>query len=242
MNNEITLVYTYYNNPETLEFQTRTWQSYPEEIKKTLKVIVVDDCSPIPALPILKDQHLNLSLFRVKTDIPWNITGAKNLGANQAETKWIFVSDIDHFFTSTNITRLLQLPLDETRYYNINRARVGDTELDSRNVKYFWPSNNLMLLTKEAFWKAGGFDEDFAGSYGCEGGYFRRCLKAVNIRQTILGGVILNYFCSSKFMLDSKTPNLSRDKVKNRALYIEKKMKRIPQSTDHLRFEWERQI
>jgi hypothetical protein len=64
--------------------------------------VLVDDGSPEPAV-VAADCFLNLTLVRVKENIPWNQHGVRNLGLKLAEGYWVIASDIDHLFPAEGL-------------------------------------------------------------------------------------------------------------------------------------------
>ena len=90
----ITLVTTYYNEPEHLKKYIETSRYF---IQNSLikRLIVVDDGSQkIPAKDVIIKQD-NISLFVVDEDLGFNSHGARNLAAKHVKTDWIFFADID---------------------------------------------------------------------------------------------------------------------------------------------------
>ena len=68
------LILPYYRNPLMLGEQLAIANLYPREID----LIVVDDGSPEPALPIITALATRpVSLYRIEKDIPWNRGGAQ---------------------------------------------------------------------------------------------------------------------------------------------------------------------
>ena len=126
MSNKLTLIHTYYDEPELLKKQIARWNLFPTPID----VLIVDDASQkYPAYDILKDVSLKegvrLSLYRVKEDIGFNSHGARNLAAKVAETEWLFFTDIDHFVGITALTHV-----GDREFINKMRQFVTDHPLN----------------------------------------------------------------------------------------------------------------
>jgi glycosyltransferase involved in cell wall biosynthesis len=149
--NEVTLIVPFYRNVEMLKRQVEEWNKYPEGVK----IICVDDGSPEPALPIIRENSArgcyrlhDIELYRIGVDKPWNRGGARNLGAKMAQTEWILQIDIDHILPVDAARALLglddpnkspYLPLcqrgirggfqiDINRWYRFPRWRVGKAD------------------------------------------------------------------------------------------------------------------
>lgn len=185
MINNLTMIYPYYNAPKMLQAQMVNWDLMPEELVPRVLIILVDDGSQeYPALDVVRDygtRRFDLRLYRVLVDIPWNQHGAKNLAAMEAPDSWFFISDIDHTLTMGSLRRVFdKQDLDKGCFYTVHRdtAYFNDAgEVDFRpmlnkdgNPK---PHPNTFLLTKRAYWGAGGYDEDYCGTYGGDGPFVR---------------------------------------------------------------------
>jgi len=171
----IQFVYPYYENPKMLQLQIENWNSYPWQFKERLKIILVDDGSPNhPAVDVLLGnpmQHINIALYRILKDIPWNQNGAHNLGMQIADDGWCVVTDIDHIVVPAQLNALFDLSPDSANFYTFARRRIRELQ-----VADFKRHPNSWFLTKELYWKSGGFDEDFAGHYGSDS-VFRTALR-----------------------------------------------------------------
>ena len=117
-------IYPYYENPTMLEMQVENWNRYAGELRSSIRLIVVDDCSEkYPAEPILRKCKLPKRLFRVNKRIPWNMHQARNIGAVEAckakENFWLFMSDIDIMLTPEAAMTMLTKNLDSGRHYTM---------------------------------------------------------------------------------------------------------------------------
>lgn len=174
----LTFVYAYYDNPGMLAAQYACWAAYPEWSRRRVRVIVVDDASPRwPALEVPRPRELpKLSIYRVKVDIPWHQDGARNLGAHEAAPGWLFLSDIDHMLPASSLAQVLRFRSPLT-FYTFGRidAPHGRRTVDAHGRPKIHP--NSYAMTRDLYWAAGGYDEDFCGFYGTDGPFRRQLLK-----------------------------------------------------------------
>ena len=233
--NNITLVYPYYNNPETLAHHAQHWATLPRWMNDALRIRVIDDGSSAPAAEVLAPTSATTELYRIKVDKPWNQHGARNLAAHVAtsDEDWLLMVDMDILVPEPVVSYLLQAKLDSRVHYTFRRDRA-----DGRPWK---PAFNVFLATKRSFWNAGGYDEDFCGSYGGDGFFvraLRRVAPAVPLNQSLIA---LNDFVS-----DCSTSILGRHASEFRDEYarrVEAKRAAGPDAfmpRNPLRFEWER--
>ena len=137
--------------------------------KSLFDFIVVDDGSPeSPAAQVDRSGvDFSIKIFRVKFDIPWNQHGARNIGAFNACSKWILLTDIDQIVPE-EILRLVSAKIDEQFTYTFARRKLSSGKE--------WRSHvNTFLVTRRNFLKSGGYDEQLHGMYGTDM-YFRRIL------------------------------------------------------------------
>lgn len=178
MNNKITITMPYYDAPEMLRKQVEYWHTYPAWVRESLSIILVDDGSQkYPALDVLNEINIpdlvSFSLYRIKEDIPWNHGGARNLAFTHADSGWCVLTDIDHVLPMESICSLMTAPLQEYCAYKPARFRVkGLLDWDEINRH-----GDSFILTREVYWKVGGFDEDFSGYWNGVSGPFRKALR-----------------------------------------------------------------
>ena len=175
----ICLVFAYYENPEMLELQWREIAQYPAGIKKALEVIVVDDGSPVhPAAEVARPRGLpRHSIFRLDQDIRWNQDAARNIGAHEASSPWLLLTDIDHVVPPATVRKLLEGDHDSGVFYTFGRVKYGTEEARE-------PHPNSYFMTKELYWGIGGHDEDYAGIYGKDFLFRKRALR--HTREVVL--------------------------------------------------------
>lgn len=243
-----TLVVPYYRQPLMLARQVREWNSYPEG----WKIILVDDGSPEPALPVvqrgaydalLKDK---LRLYRIGVDIPWNRGGARNLGAHVCETDWLVHVDIDHLLPKEAATKLLKATVQTGCWYRFPRWRVGRAD-DTRRKDKISPDCEFgkihehvdsYLITKKLYWSTGGYNEVFSGCLGGGGAFLHRLEKRFAGPPSLLPDGIPLHVYTRTVVQDSSDWALSRDPAEYAA------RKRIHgEMSDPIRplnFPWER--
>lgn len=177
----LTIVMPYYENPGMLQLQFEGWASWPAKRKRRLRVILVDDGSPhYPAAEVSRPEGLPaLEIYRVGEDRPWHQHAARNLGAHVAAEGWLLLTDMDHVLTDAAARALFKRmdagELDEGTAYMLDRLEA-DTGLPTLNgAGQPKPHPNSFLMTRETFWRVGGYDERLTGFYGTDA-YFRRRL------------------------------------------------------------------
>lgn len=244
----IQLIYPYYENPGMLKLQIKNWNSMPWQLKERFKIILVDDGSPnSPAVDVLLDNPLedvNLELYRVLEDIPWNQNGAHNLGMNRAADGWCLVTDIDHIVVPSEMNKLFDLKAATGKYYTFARRQIRELQ-----VADFKRHPNSWLLTKEMYWKSGGYDEDFAGHYGSDS-VFRTAL-----RQAARGVVHLDIHlvvCDEHDLPDANTRHFGKVEpggIRKDSKYhsandpkLAQKRRHWTKAVDPIRFKWVREL
>jgi hypothetical protein len=139
----------------------------------------VDDGSPEAASEIVRQSasaalQRRIDLYRIQVDIPWNRGGARNLGTYQAQTDWVVHVDIDHVLSADSAKRLLEFQADPHRWYRFERYRNGRADETRRKDKIpdevaygkIHPHIDSYLCTRDLYWAAGGYNEDFSGCLG----------------------------------------------------------------------------
>lgn len=170
-----TVVYPYYENPFFFRKQLKHWLSLPPHLAMMLSFIVVDDGSPEhPAEVILREQPFPLRLFRIDVDVRWNWLAARNIGFHHAADGWCVVTDMDHIIPSDVFETIIYGDLDVGTIYRFRRREHTGISIH--------PHPNSWLMTREMYWRVGGYDETMSGYYGTDGDYRRRCVKAAPIR------------------------------------------------------------
>ena len=153
----LTISVTYYNEPKHLK-EWINQKSIWDKMVMPIHLQIIDDGSQItPASEIIKEGVSNISLYRVTEDLGFNSHGCRNLGMKVAPTSWVLLSDIDMIYPISTLNEILldieNFKISHDRYYQfkyINRKSI---------------TLNNFLVHKDAFWKTGGYDEEFVGMH-----------------------------------------------------------------------------
>lgn len=244
-----TLIIPYYRNVQMLSKQLMNIAYYDERIK----VIVVDDASPEPALEVFKDYGFNwgsfegrLEFFRIKKDIPWNRGGARNLGAKLCQTDWLMHVDIDHVLPPSSARNLLETDIKPLYWYRFPRWRFGkadetrkkDTIPADADYGEIKPHIDSYLCTKNLFWSVGGYDEDYSGCLG-GGSPFLKQLEAAAPVKLLPDDVRLHVHTRSSIK-DASDFSLSRDTSEYTRRRTQKEATKNTRAQKPIRFDWER--
>ncbi len=190
--NPVTVVFPYYEAPRMLGMQLLNMAGYSRAVKEALTLIVVDDGSPMcPAYDVMGSCRggIKCRLYRIRQDIPWNAHGARNLGFMEAdEGAWVFGLDVKHLIPAACMDWLVfgKWKPQEGRFYTFPYVKFqqgpdGKVDMSLAKDGNGYPTKphpNTFLAQRETFWAAGGYNEDFTGTYGGDGEFMRR-LKAV---------------------------------------------------------------
>lgn len=173
--NAVTLVLPYYENPRQLDLQIAYLQALPESLRRFIQLVVVDDGSRdhpldrwVAAAP--GNPGCAFKVFRISKDVRWNWMAARNIGAFEADHEWLLLTDIDHVPAERTWLGLLTGSWDSGRVYDFARIDApGLLENPKRHP-------NSWFMTIKTFWKrVGGVDERWAGTYGSDSEFRRRC-------------------------------------------------------------------
>jgi len=157
---KITLVIPYYNHEDMFKKHIEYWSRWHPKVAKWYEVIVVDDGSPLKPLKIKDKVPLNIRAYRILDNIVWNTSGADNLAFSVATTPWVFRTDID-LVTDHRLSRVLfETAKESNKLYFPYRTKTATS-----GTRRF-PHCNSFLISKDKFWKIGGYNEDFAGGWG----------------------------------------------------------------------------
>lgn len=162
--NNLTIIRPVYNpRKEIIDNYIKNWETIPDDARKKLNLIVVDDGSK-EVVKFDINYPINLTVVRILKDIYWNNGGAKNLGVSLTKTDWVLLTEMDHIFLKEEVLKLLNFePIPKT-LYRFNR-RTFDINGSIRNRT---PHYSTFLMETKQFLDIGGYDEDFAGCYGHE--------------------------------------------------------------------------
>lgn len=226
---KLSIVSHYYNHPEMVEAQIAYWESLPDSFLSQVEFVLVDDCSE--QTPVISATKLNLKVFRVITDVPWNQAGARNLGAFNATGEWALYFDIDQKFYVEPMLNVLA-NLDRIDSMSMCYFRIKEL-IDITVNKPLSNHPNTFMVNLAKFKQFGMYDEDFAGYYGYEDLYMPLVWERHGGKRVLLNDA--DFFEDMGF----GTSNLDRDLSRNLALAQQKMLAGTKNSPGILRFEWE---
>ena len=235
----------YNNDAELLRKQIQSWNILPDMIKRSTGFVIIDDGSfELPALVILaelSDCSVDILVFKIHNDIPWNIGGARNLAMLVAPTPYVFLGDADVIADSRLIDGLSDLvrrakdSLQSTKRYLIFsqfQRITDDTKIP------LGPHPAVMLLSKETYWMVGGCDEDFCGSYGYTDPHFwYRVGQIENVARVSVSRDFPQIAPLIQVMKRDPGVQRSKNRTVNKLLFEAKTLKQN-WSSDYLRFSW----
>jgi len=242
---DLTMIVPFYRNAEMLAHQVKGWHDLPDSIR----FIVVDDGSPEPALPIVQANASNslldrIQVYRIGVDIPWNRGGARNLASMLADTDWLLHVDIDHTLPAESAVALMEFNPDRSAWYRFPRFRVGaadetrkkDAIPPGQKFGEIKPHIDSYLCTRDLYWKAGGYNENFSGCLG-GGSPFLQILESEGPVSVLPAPICLHVHTrdsvpdASDFSLSRDTKEFARRKAS---------MKGNFRGSNPIRFPWER--
>ncbi len=134
---KLSVISHYYNHPQMVQNQIDYWSSLPDSFLSQVEFVLVDDCSE--QTPVFPATRIDLKVFRVTTDVPWNQAGARNLGAFNASGEWALFFDIDQRFYAEPMAGVLASlhTLDKkTMYYMRIKELIDITNNTSKKYSY----------------------------------------------------------------------------------------------------------
>jgi predicted glycosyltransferase involved in capsule biosynthesis len=171
---QFSIVQPYYNHTITWPLHVEQWKNLNP---KQAEIVIVDDNSDEgkePDITLLKDLDVSVRVFRILDDIPWNVTGARNLGAKYARNKHLILADFDYIVSRELIANLQTLDYSDQKvlYWPLQRKYAAK----KKRYKFARPHCNSFIINREMFNTMGGYDEDFAGGWGFEDSHFHEVL------------------------------------------------------------------
>ena len=213
---EISFVMAVYGQPLMLEKWWETLRSYDDGVLDKVHLVIVDDHGD-PAVEVPDDIRamLDVRVYRVDDNIPWNQMGARNLGMKGAVTNWCLMLDPDMVVEPAVAKRLLQWPK------RLSRGQLVKLGLRYTNDVLDNSSPNVYFLHKEDFKRAGGYDEDYAGHKGWSDVQFLHTLTGLKFRFVRAGDLWVRYYRPAD-IADATVKTLNRSVQHNRRMHINK--------------------
>jgi len=203
---DITLVLPYYDNQQFLRQQVGWWTTVPASLRAYLNAIIVDDGSQLPAVDVLMrlDFPFPIRLFRIEEDIRWNWLAARNIGFQHAANGWVLVTDMDHVAPVTTLEALVYGQHNPKIIYSLSRIEHTGEVITPHSASFF--------MTREMFWKVGGYDETLSGHYGTDGDWRRRCAATAPM------AVLTDRLVRHEYQSDSSTSRYLRKQPEDAAV------------------------
>jgi hypothetical protein len=224
----LTIALLYYNNGDKILRHLAEWEKFGDRCS----FVVIDDGSQVdPARPHLKGhRHLDLRLFRIHEDIPWNIPGARNLAATVATTPWILICDMDTVVTAEMFEGIL--PLCEAGPGTLHMFNRKTSHIEDKLHLAGRISPGSMLYHRADYWRQGGYHEDMRGVYGLNDGLYR---DEFRMRR---GHIERHQDLFYEYYWDGSTSTLQRGDFKGNMSKYLMKLKRPRRSWKSLEFSW----
>lgn len=246
---KFTLIVPYYKNFLMLQHHLTMWEGYQPEVWDRLSVVVVDDGSPErTAMEAIgkRGRNIDLRVYKILKDIPWNRNGARNLGAHVAETPWLIHIDVDHAFPPDSMAWITRFEPRPRTWYRFSRYRVGAADFTRKkdaadpNATFvkIHPHVDSYLIEKSLYWELGGYDEDYSGSLGGGSPFLYELTGSAALEQLPYDAAICVHTTHS--VPDASEVHLSRDTTRYSMIRRAKKANPDQKKGPPLRFEWER--
>ena len=193
---KVSYVTHFYCNQEGIGSVTELlekYAGYADDVLDHTQFIIVDDGSPIDYE--IPDLPLNLTWLKVKEDIRWNQSGARNLGVLYAKSDNVICTDLDHEFPEETLRGLINRGPVGRKLYKFRRKNPETSAWERGHP-------NIFYFSKGNFFKHFGYDEEFAGGYGAEDYRIVKFLKGQGMLHWHLPK---QYYCMDR-------PKIDRDK------------------------------
>jgi len=225
----LSIISHYYNHLSMVLDQIAYWESLPDSFLSQVEFILIDDCSE--QRHEFAPTRLDLHVFRITTDIPWNQGGARNLATIMARSDWALFFDIDQRFHLEPMAELIATldRMQATVMYYLKGTGLFDESTGTAADHHF----NTFLVNVANFKVNGLYDEDFAGRYGYEDVYLPMVWVARGGQRILIMDRI--FFADLGF----RTTTLDRDTSANYELLKRKVAAGIRKPAGILRFAWE---
>lgn len=246
MGARLSLIMPFYDNAGMLALQYEAWAAWKPELSERWRIILVDDGSPTPAMDVPRPDGLpELQIYRVLEDRPWHQHAARNLGAHVAPDGWMLMTDMDHQLRAKHAGKLVQLldlgHLHDGTAYTLARVEADTGEPTLGRDLRPKPHPNSFVMSRETYWRIGGYDEDFCGTYGTDGLFRTRMRERVGVSH--LKNVPLTRYWR-ELVPDASTRTLERKEGRDPGAKKLVRQRKAAEGRTHqivtLNFPWER--
>lgn len=155
----ITNFYCNQNDISSVTDLLHRYEQYDKELLAKVQFVIVDDGSPIEYT--IPDFDLNVIWLKINEDIPWNLSGGRNLGVAYAKSDTVFMTDLDHELPEASMKKLVERKKCGRHIYKVWRTRPDSGEIYKGHA-------NLFVLSRGRFFELFGYDEELSGAYGAE--------------------------------------------------------------------------
>jgi hypothetical protein len=225
----ISIISHFYNAHSCVNEQIAHWQQINPQLNELFEFILVDDFSDTDY--VLPKTDLNIRLFRITDDIPWNQGGARNLATFHARGEVALFIDIDQHIKIDFLERICSAATNIKRN-TIHFFKSNPPLVNIQNGQELNHHPNSFVVNLKDFKTHVHYDEDFAGHYGYEDIFLMRAWEKAGGKLTLINEDVSHN-------LSYGTSNLDRDVQRNQAL-IQKKVfeENCKISPAMLRFSW----
>ena len=180
---KLSVIIPYYEAPQMLQIHMDHLKA--RGIPNGVEYLFIDDGSQ--EYPITKPLPYGRT-FRIKQNIAWNVAGSKNLGAHEANGKWLLLTDIDRIIPQ----EVFDVPIDPKHWYQFRDYMWwGAPRTKGEQTMVVAPGTTL--VQKDRFWEAGGHDESDVGYYGGTDHLLRKRMKRVGLTLKVHPSPIICY-------------------------------------------------
>jgi len=230
---QLTIALLYTNEQEMLRRQVQNWMQLSAAIVQKVRFIIAGErMSPWGIIEAelqnrSRSSWPKVDVIRIEEEIRFNIGGKRNLlvhVAEQPSPSWVFLTDVDMEFSEPLLAQMLLI----TSAAGSNKVIHKFNRRKPNGEKKMHPGT--WLMRSELYWRAGGCDEDFVGSYGFTDVHFDH--------RAALAGIATKFH--SDLTLHELPHGLSgkRDTARNGKL-LNQKLKNGSWSNHFLRFSFE---
>jgi hypothetical protein len=225
----LSIISHFYNAHECVDQQIAHWQQINPQLRNLFEFILVDDFSDNDYK--LPPNDLNIRLFRVTDDIPWNQGGARNLATIHATGAIAMFIDIDQHIKIEFLERLCA-SFENIQRNTIHFFKSNPPLINIQNGQELSHHPNSFFVNLKDFKTHVHYDEDFVGHYGFEDIFVMRAWEKAGNKLTLVNEDVSRN-------LPYGTSNLDRDVKRNQDLIHKKVFQEdCAMSPSILRFRW----